>query len=214
MQDRRMRRRPCKCEPNSRQHDLSVHKAISLGRTQLTLLSNEPGLNELFSHRAEEVFIHDPMVTLQIAKRDRPDRVYGLRETKNLERALSSECRCSGAQEEVPVEQAIRCSPFEMSQDPLLFPFLVLEAKSEKGDGFASIEAQTAFSIRTLLKLQEDLQNQSDLQSTWSGPMVWFLANRGDSWRVSASFVDKSPAGSTYVRSPESAQCNFVSCSH
>lgn len=165
----------------------------------MTPSSNEPGINELFSDRAEEVFIHDPVVTLQLAKRDRPDRVYGLRETKNFERALSSERKSSGDREEAPVEKAIRCSPFETSLDPLLFPFLVLEAKSEKGDGFASIEAQTAFSIRTLLKLQEDLQDQSDLQSTWSGPLVWFLANRGDSWRVAASFVDRSPEGSTYV---------------
>jgi len=165
--------------------------------------------NELFSDRAEEVFIHDPLVTLQLAKRDRPDRVYGLRGTKNFERALSSERKCSGDREETAVEKAIKCSPFEMSQDPLLFPFLVLEAKSEKGDGFASIEAQTAFSIRTLLKLQEDLQNQSDVQSTWSGPMVWFLANRGDSWRVAASFVDKSLEASTYVWCPHSPQCNY-----
>jgi len=175
----------------------------------LTLPSNEPGINELFSDRAEEVFIHDPMVTLQLAKRDRPDRVYGLRETKNFERALSSERRCRGDPEEVPVEKTIRCSPFEVSPDPLLFPFLVLEAKSERGDGFASIEAQTAFSIRTLLRLQEDLQNQSDLQSIWSGPLVWFLANRGDSWRVAASFVDRSSEEPTYVRYSESPQCNY-----
>lgn len=165
----------------------------------MTPSSNEPGLNELFSDRAEEVFIHDPLLTLQLAKRDRPDRVYGLRETKNFERALSADCTSLESQDDVPVDKAIRCSPFEMSQDPLLFPFLVLEAKSEKGEGFASIEAQTAFSIRTLLKLQEDLQNRSDLQPAWNGPMVWFLANRGDSWRVAASFVDRSSEKSAYV---------------
>jgi hypothetical protein len=62
----------------------------------------------------------------------------------------------------------------------VLYPFLIIEAKSEKGGtGFESIETQTAFPIRTLLKLQKDLSIASGISLK---PLVWFLANQGDKW--------------------------------
>lgn len=59
----------------------------------------------------------------------------------------------------------------------LVFPFLVIEAKSEKGSpGFASIEAQTAFPIMAMLQrlgqLEEDVEKPID-------PLVWFFAYAG-----------------------------------
>ena len=88
--------------------------------------------------------------------------------------------------------ECIRSSPFkEGGTEPLLFPFLVLEAKAEKSsNGFVDIQTQTMFPIRALLKLQEDHTTENDL-----GPLVWFFANRGDSWRVYGCYVtdDKPP---------------------
>jgi hypothetical protein len=52
------------------------------------------------------------------------------------------------------VGETIRTSPFKEGVEPLLFPFLVLEAKSEKSsNGFEDIQTQTAFPILALLKL-------------------------------------------------------------
>lgn len=72
-----------------------------------------------------------------------------------------------------------------------MFLFLVLEAKSEKSkDTFTDVEMQTAFSIRTLLKMQWDLKQAAGEGSEWeSGPLVWFFANKGEMWRVAAAYI-------------------------
>jgi hypothetical protein len=86
------------------------------------------------------------------------------------------------------VREGLRRSPF--GDGRVLYPFLIIEAKSEKGStGFESIENQTAFPIRTLLKLQNDLSIAS---GTSIKPLVWFLANQGDEWRVYGSTLDDS----------------------
>ena len=162
---------------------------------------SDPGLNPLFSDRAEELVIHDNIIHPDLPKQEHPDRVYGLRETKVLERALIARIFSHGGKA-TQVRDAIRYTPFRQNSDPLLYPFLILEAKSEKGqDSFDSIEKQTSFPIRTLLQLQEELQNHCQREPAWQhGPTVWFLANKGDEWRVSASFVEKSGETSSYVR--------------
>ncbi|KAL2866007.1 uncharacterized protein BJX67DRAFT_382389 [Aspergillus lucknowensis] len=71
------------------------------------------------------------------------------------------------------------------------FPFLVLEAKSEKGSvGFESIERQTAFPVRAMLGIQKSLDSGADLPQIV--PLVWFLANRGDEWRVYGCVPDRT----------------------
>ena len=100
------------------------------------------------------------------------------------------------------VGECIRTSPFKEGTEPLLFPFLVLEAKAEKSsNGFVDIQTQTMFPVRALFKLQEDLQlemlkSQQDLRDEMVdttendlGPLVWFFANRGDSWRVYGCYI-------------------------
>ncbi|KAL2042351.1 hypothetical protein N7G274_004840 [Stereocaulon virgatum] len=95
------------------------------------------------------------------------------------------------------VGKCIRNCPFKEGAEPLLFPFLFLEAKAKKSsDGFVDMQTQTIFPVRTLLELQEDLQlevleSQQDLRDDMVdttendvGPLEWFFANRGDSWRV------------------------------
>lgn len=80
----------------------------------------------------------------------------------------------------------VRHSPFRRAH--VLYPFLVIEAKRDKnGQGFHDIGIQTAFSITTLLKLQQDLSSRSGISLN---PLVWFLANRGDFWRISGCITD------------------------
>lgn len=78
----------------------------------------------------------------------------------------------------------------------------MLEAKSEKSaDGFTNCETQTAFAIRTLLKLQNDLKEAAGNDSQWeTGPLVWFLMNRGEEWRVAAAYYEKVGDTQRYVR--------------
>ena len=87
----------------------------------------------------------------------------------------------SADNEPLTVGETIRTSPFKEGVEPLLFPFLVLKAKSKKSsDGFGDIQTQTAFPILALLKLQEDLQAKASDIIPKAGPLVWFFGNRGD----------------------------------
>jgi hypothetical protein len=107
-----------------------------------------------------------------------PDRIFGLNQTEVL-RDLTR------------ARRSIKHSPFKDGE--VLYPFLLLEAKSENSSpGFQSVERTSAFPIRTLLKLQRDLATDSALELN---PFVWFLANQGPEWRVYACILD----GEKYV---------------
>jgi hypothetical protein len=86
---------------------------------------------------------------------------------------------------------AFQFTPFEDRARPLVFPYLISEAKTERGDSFEACERQTAFPIWNLLKLQENLQvcSQQRLEEQ-GGPFVWFFANRGEEWRLYGCFTD------------------------
>jgi hypothetical protein len=102
--------------------------------------------------------------------RQRPDRVWGLRRTKAFEKYLPSN------------SDPITSSPFSDFVDPVLFPFLILEAKRERySEGFEEMEMQTALPIWRLLQLQESLHFKTSQDSS---ALVWFFASRGDLWRV------------------------------
>ncbi|KAL3464330.1 hypothetical protein BJX64DRAFT_95106 [Aspergillus heterothallicus] len=107
----------------------------------------------------------------------RPDRVLSLGRTYDLNRLLDANPDIA---------------PTVIKSDiHSCFPFLVLEAKSEKGTvGFESIERQTAFPIRAMLGIQKSLETGVDLPQIL--PLVWFLANRGDEWRVYGCVPDRT----------------------
>lgn len=140
-------------------------------------------MSRIFKDQADIPILHDPedKLTKRGVPLQKPDRIFGLQVTKIFRNLLSK----------LPGH---RHSP---THDPiLLYPFLILEAKSEKhGHGFGSIERQTAFPIRTLLKIQRTLQTNSGADSYLS-PLVWFLGNQGDEWRVYGCVVSESD----YVR--------------
>jgi len=79
------------------------------------------GMNPLFSDRAEEVVHHDEAMMADDKKKEKPDRVYGLRETKAFEKALSSPMR---DQTTLSVKNAITSSPFQKHWRPFAFSFL------------------------------------------------------------------------------------------
>ena len=132
---------------------------------------------QLFVSRFQARFIPDPTDNLEIKTvgAKEPDRVIGLRDTEVFRELASA-------------REGLRLSPFRDGN--VLFPFLIIEAKSEKrGSGFASIESQVAFPIRALLKLQYDLSSASRSSVR---PLVWFLANQGVEWLVYGSVFDDS----------------------
>lgn len=144
---------------------------------------------------------HDRDLTVDALPKDRPDRIYGLRETKVFRDALYSEPRLSNTE---IVKHVITSSPFQNVGEPLLFPFLILEAKSEKGaDSWSSIERQPSLPIRTLLKMQEDLRKQSASTGySNSEPLVWFLSYKGEEWRIYGSSLQTINGKTHYVRLP------------
>jgi hypothetical protein len=116
--------------------------------------------------------------------------------TRNFDSLLSAPAmNTRGFGERPNIRDAIRSSPFREGSEPLLFPFLILEAKSEKSsNGSDDIQAQTAFPIWALLKLQEDLQAKvSDMESEFA-PLAWFFASGGDAWRVYGCYTTEDEA--------------------
>ena len=165
----------------------------------------------IFSDRAEASIKHNP--SLEIHKRNRsrqereePDRVYGLRKTDNFKLLLDSIDRRS-LDESNPrlLGESLETSPFGDETDPLLYPFLILEAKSDQRGDTAAVEMQTAFVIRRLLMLQQSLQDAASRESHWkSNALVWFISWFGERWNVSSSFINNSNGTMQYVCCPES----------
>jgi hypothetical protein len=153
----------------------------------------------LFSDRAEQKIRHDPPlpVTPQPEKKKHyevPDRIYGLKETDNFKLILDSDDkRGATTTPSMSLRETIEVSPFKPEGKPLLYPFLIIEAKSSKGADRGEVNMQTAFVIRRLLNVQQSLKLATGEETQWeSGPLVWFLAWRGEIWELSAAFVIES----------------------
>lgn len=177
----------------------------------INIYSYDDGINALFDNKADEMIKYPKGLQRELPKRDRPDRVYGLRVTERFDRLLS-----------LMPENRLVTSPFKMEGEPIIFPYLVLEAKSEKSaDGFQDIQVQTAFAIRELLCIQDGLAEAVENPSTWDGgPLVWFLSCKGEQWRVLAAYIERVHSVKTYVsnrdvgrvliKANKSARCTTV----
>src|SRR5947199_1152220 len=99
------------------------------------MLSDETGETLLFTNYSDTFVEYDPRDGLEkrgLQKR-KPDRVFGLSRTKSLD-----------CYSKVGSVKGLRHSPFPDAD--MLYPFLILEAKSEgRGPGFESIETQQRF---------------------------------------------------------------------
>ncbi|KAI0594917.1 hypothetical protein F4775DRAFT_571898 [Biscogniauxia sp. FL1348] len=187
LRNRQEAREPCRCSRARR----------SLDQLEAT------GLNQIFNFRADEEVRHDPEVTKELGRRENPDRVYGLRKTRNIELLLydiAAQRREHGVNTDA--NQVGRTSSFQFMKQPMsskgdrqLFPFLVLEAKSGSSDEWLAINMQTAFSIRTFLETQRQLYSAASARSSWKArPMVWFFSNKGENWRLCAAYTEDAPA--------------------
>lgn len=159
-------------------------------------------MNPLFDDRADEEIEHESEVEKILKKGKKPDRLLGLRVTGRLDRILN---QTEGPEGNL-IGDSVKTSPFKDGCEPLLFPFLVLEAKSEKSpDAFSKINLQTGFAIRALLKLQRDLICAT-IENQHSGmtPLVWFLSYKGETWRLSGAYVEETKDASepNYVGRP------------
>lgn len=154
------------------------------------------GMNPIFGHREDERVQHDPIIANRLGKRTKkPDAVFGLRRTRNIENLLhdtrkSRAGQIDGQQLHEELQPSPLAQPLDQNGDELLYPFLLLEAKSGKSDcDWHSIQMQSAFPIRTFLETQHRLQMASDAQQSQPTPLVWFFANRGEDWHVSVAFM-------------------------
>ncbi|KIW91594.1 uncharacterized protein Z519_07561 [Cladophialophora bantiana CBS 173.52] len=150
----------------------------------------DEGLNLLFDDRADEVIQYEEKIQKILQKGIKPDRLIGLRVTTRLDRILKETEGPDGNL----VGESIRTTPIRDDSRPLLFPFLLLEAKSEKSsDGFSKIDSQSGFGLRNLLQLQRNLEHAT-IENRQSGmkPLVWYLAYRGEVWRLSGAYVEET----------------------
>ncbi|RYP08292.1 hypothetical protein DL765_008834 [Monosporascus sp. GIB2] len=162
----------------------------------------DPGLSDLFSSRIEEPCLAPDSPAS--GPRKRPDRIHGLQQTKNFDMILQSPYAHDDPPHQPPrlVEDVVKTTlnP-DNGGSPLLFPFLILEAKREKGaENFEHMEIQTPFPIKHALQLQYDLlHTRGNTMDVPGGPLVWFMANRGEDWRVYAGHVQEREGRPKYL---------------
>jgi hypothetical protein len=151
-------------------------------------------MNKIFGHREEEKIIYSPEIAQRLPGGVKPDRIYGLRQTRNLENCLydtiKNRSHHSGHMQQV--YEILGPQPINQDGDALLFPFLVLEAKSGDAiDNWHSIDMQSAFSIRAFLEIQNRLKTLAPSQrpEQESRPLVWYFRNKGEDWRLSIAFM-------------------------
>jgi hypothetical protein len=160
------------------------------------------GLNRIFGHREDEQIYHDSTVQQELPRATKPDAVYGLRQTRNMENLLN-DTACLARPEDgqdILVNESLGEPPLSEEGDPLVFPFLLLEAKSAKAadSDWHSIQLQSAFPVRTLLCTQELLKNMTESHAKpQADPLVWLFMNRGEDWRVSAAYINHDAAEKT-----------------
>jgi hypothetical protein len=165
----------------------------------------DAGLSELFSSRIQEAVFQPGNVNAQTSNpKKEPDRMHCLQRTVMFEKLLQELYSHEEPERSTwrPIEEVLQVSinP-DNGGDPLLFPFLLLEAKGEKGpENFEHMEIQTSFPIKYALKIQYDLlKARGNTMDVPGGPLIWFLASRGEDWRVYAAFVHEEDGRPNYV---------------
>jgi hypothetical protein len=143
--------------------------------------------------------LHGGEATDKIKDR-RPDRVQGLLPTERFEHRVKAinqkiQTQVAGEARATGSASALQFTPFKEQKRPLMFPFLISEAKTEGRDSFQQAEVQAAFPIRKLLRLQEELEIQAGRRlDEQGGPLVWFFSNRGQNWRLYGCYTDTQEA--------------------
>ncbi len=143
------------------------------------------GSSKIFDDRYEKAVEYE-IPELKVPTK--PDRVCGLKATDNIRRLLAKPLPPNSWERQEgpkPIGSVIRTSVFRWEDDPLLFPFLILEAKKDSVEGsWRAIEAQTVFPIWLALNLQRGLQSYRTGDHGLPDPFVWFIGYKGCEWRV------------------------------
>jgi hypothetical protein len=131
----------------------------------------------MFARELDIVFKHEDMsVDDEKQLKKRPDRVIGLGVTDSMRYYLQS-------------LQTAYC-PYKSKN--VAYPFLVVEAKTAENSGasFGSIFRQTAFVIRTCLRLQQNLKEETEETDISHQCIVWSFAIMGEEWRLHAAVLN------------------------
>ncbi|KAL4860378.1 hypothetical protein BDV12DRAFT_205140 [Aspergillus spectabilis] len=156
LEQRQAQRQICTCSPMTRR----------------VLDYCEDGNSKIFNDRVEEYVRHDGV------RERKPDRVYGLRATRIFNHYLSRVLDTGQT-----VEESIRTTPFKPATEPLIFPFLLLEAKSD--------DAKDRFEDG-----MEGLKSSAPGESRFE-PFVWYFGSKGDEWRLYATYTMLNQRGET-----------------
>lgn len=156
-----------------------------------------------FANRVDQKITHHYPEKLELPDR-KPDQVFGLRRSKTFMEYIPSLRTTSKSKWHWGYRylREVEVSAFKQDEiDPekcMILPFLIAEAKSERGNNFRSCQEQTAFPIYRLLSLQEELESRSGmLLVEQGGPLVWFFANRGHIWTLYGCYIVKQDRGET-----------------
>jgi hypothetical protein len=133
--------------------------------------------SRLFSRELDKHVDHEDMPEhiKKRLRRQRPDRVIGLGATRTLRHYLPN--------------LKTRYCPFKKAN--VIYPFIVIESKTaeSRGASFGSILRQTAFVVRTCLRLQQNLREET---GTPHQCIVWSFAIMGEEWRLYAAVPNGS----------------------
>jgi hypothetical protein len=166
----------------------------------------------MFSTRADEMMSFDFSENRceEKLKNRRPDRILGFQETNSLSRRFSQYDLMAGQLGDDPalkiLWETVESTVLNHKGNALFFPFLVIEAKSRNGASFDACNIQTAQPILKMLKIQEDLQAKSQMTLEYGGPLLWYIAYRGEDWRLSACYISEKPDEHLYV----SMRLNYI----
>lgn len=143
------------------------------------MVVHSTGSNEyprIFTREIDRPIFHEDMSS-QMRRRlrtQRPDRVIGLARTRTFKHLLPSLRK--------------RCSAFNKRH--VLYPFIVIEAKAAENTSnasFGSMLRQTAFAVRTCMRLQQNLKDETGLDHQC---LVWNFVILGEDWRLYAAVPD------------------------
>ncbi|GLA28806.1 hypothetical protein AnigIFM63326_006398 [Aspergillus niger] len=114
---RQRKREPCRCSRDFRHGDFM--EAV--------------GLNRIFGHREDEIIHHESAVEEELPRKTKPDAIYGLRQTRNIENLLNDNACIAEPKDDqdMLVHECLGEPPLSEEGDPLLFPFLLLEANAD-----------------------------------------------------------------------------------
>jgi len=164
------------------------------------------GLSEIFSNKADEYLYINcdlPVGNFIRLPRRKPDRVYGLLRTRSFEERFerlwepdsnveSHTTMTFGGRFSLEMEAMLRDYPdlpcitsTNTRPSQFLFPFLLFEAKSEDGGSFKKCGIQSAVPLWVMLRKQTSIEELAGSLMEQGGSLVWYVAYRGASWRVS-----------------------------